>query len=105
VRAPARIPATRRAGERAIAAGYTAVVLYPGSAERHLAGLAADVTRVVHVATAEELDDVLGRLVPQGDERRSWVVSTHDAGLLARATPSTTCRCCSPAGRRRPTSR
>jgi 3-amino-4-hydroxybenzoic acid synthase len=71
---------------RAIGAGYTAVVLYPGSAERHLAGLPGHVTRVLHVATAAELDDVLGRgLVPQGDARRSWVVSSHDAALLSRA--------------------
>ena len=113
MRAPGRIPATRRAGgapltrsgerppgdggsrlfERAVAVGYTAVVLDPGSAERHVAGLAAHVTRVVHVATAEELDDVLGRLVPQGDERRSWVVSSHDAGLLARAAAGGVATC------------
>jgi 3-amino-4-hydroxybenzoic acid synthase len=80
--------------ERAIAAGYSAVVLYPGSAERHLAGLPAHVTRVVHVATGEELDDVLGRgLVPQGDERRSWVVSSHDAKLLSRAAAEGVATC------------
>src|SRR3954471_21262028 len=59
---------------RAIAAGYTAVVLYPGSAERHLGSLPDGVTRVLHVASEDELSDVLGReLVPHGDARRSWV--------------------------------
>jgi 3-dehydroquinate synthase II/3-amino-4-hydroxybenzoic acid synthase len=69
---------------RAIAAGYTAVVLYPATAERHLASLPEDVTRVLHVASAQEYDAAAG-LVPQGDARRSWVVSSDDAKLLSRA--------------------
>ena len=79
---------------RAIAAGYTAVVLYPGSAERHLGGLPDQVTRILHVASAEEWDDVVGRgLIPQGDARRTWVVSSHDAALLSRAAQEGVATC------------
>jgi len=79
---------------RAIAAGYTAVVLYPGSAERHLGALPDHVTRILHVATAEEWDDVVGReLIPQGDARRTWVVASHDTALLSRAAQDGVATC------------
>jgi 3-amino-4-hydroxybenzoic acid synthase len=83
-----------RLSARAIAAGYTAVVLYPGSAERHLGALPDHVTRILHVADDDEWNDVLGRgLIPQGDARRRWVVSSHDAKLLSRAAQDGVATC------------
>jgi 3-amino-4-hydroxybenzoic acid synthase len=72
--------------QRAVDAGYTAVVLYPGNAERYTAILPAGVQRILHLADGGEYEAARDKeLIPQGDERRNWVVSSEDQGVLAQA--------------------
>jgi 3-amino-4-hydroxybenzoic acid synthase len=71
---------------RVIAAGYTALVVYPGNAERFVGVLPAGLLRVLHVADEKEYIAVAEHeLIPQGDQRRSWVVSSPDGEVLSRA--------------------
>ncbi|MFI7587493.1 3-dehydroquinate synthase II [Spongisporangium articulatum] len=71
---------------RVLGAGYTAVVLYPATAERYVGRLPGDVTRVLHVADKAELQGVLeAGLIPQGDDRRKWVVSSEQTKVLQQA--------------------
>jgi 3-amino-4-hydroxybenzoic acid synthase len=71
---------------RAIAAGYSAVVVYPANSERYTAGLPDGVLRVLHVNDQGEYEAARDKeLVPHGDERRSWVISSEDLSVLALA--------------------
>ena len=71
---------------RAIGAGYSAVVVYPSNAERYSASLPHGVLRVLHVADRNEYETARDKeLIPQGDERRSWVISSEDLDTLRLA--------------------
>jgi 3-amino-4-hydroxybenzoic acid synthase len=71
---------------RAIEAGYSAVVVYPSNAERYTSSLLDGVLRVLHVTDKDEYETIRAQeLVPQGDERRSWVISSEDLDVLAVA--------------------
>lgn len=71
---------------RAIDAGYSAVVVYPSNADRFTVGLPQNVLRVLHVDDRNEYETARDKeLIPQGDERRSWVISSEDLDLLALA--------------------
>jgi 3-amino-4-hydroxybenzoic acid synthase len=73
--------------ERVIAADYSALVMYPGNADQFASGLPDRMLRVLHVADEKEYNQVTEReLIPHGDERRSWVVSSADGEVLSRAT-------------------
>jgi 3-amino-4-hydroxybenzoic acid synthase len=73
--------------ERVIAAEYSALVVYPSNAERLVAGLPGPMLRVLHVTDEKEYAEVTEReLIPHGDERRSWVVSSADGDVLSRAS-------------------
>jgi 3-dehydroquinate synthase II/3-amino-4-hydroxybenzoic acid synthase len=71
--------------ERVIAAGYTGVVLYPDAGAASIAaGLPERVLRVVDVR--DEAQYAAARdLIPDGVDRRRWVVSSEDVETLARA--------------------
>jgi 3-amino-4-hydroxybenzoic acid synthase len=72
--------------ERVVAAGYSALVVYPGNAERFVDALPERMLRVLHVADEKEYNAVVEQeLIPQGDVRRSWVVSSDDGEVLSRA--------------------
>ena len=72
--------------KRAVHAGWTALVLYPGNVERYAGELPGDALRVLHVADEAEYGSVREReLVPHGDERRLWVVSSEDPAVLTQA--------------------
>lgn len=71
---------------RAVDAGWTALVVYPGNAVKYTAGLPEAMLRVLDVADAAEWAAVTEQgLVPQGDERANWVVSGADHEVLAEA--------------------
>ena len=72
--------------QRVILAGYSALVVYPGNAERFVDVLPERMLRVLHVADDKEYTAVAEQeLIPQGDVRRSWVVSSEDGEVLRRA--------------------
>jgi 3-amino-4-hydroxybenzoic acid synthase len=80
--------------ERVIAAGYSALVVYPENAERFIGTLPARMLRILHVADEKEYIAVAEReLIPQGDVRRNWVVSSQDHEVLSRAAQDGVATC------------
>jgi 3-dehydroquinate synthase II/3-amino-4-hydroxybenzoic acid synthase len=72
--------------ERVIQAGYSALVVYPSNADQFVHDLPEKMLRVLHVADEKEYAEVAEReLIPHGDVRRSWVVSSADGEVLSRA--------------------
>lgn len=70
--------------ERAIAGGYTAAVLYPDTVGRFAPLLPDGVLRVLHVENAFEWEQAQEEdLIPEGDARRRWAVSSGDLSVLA----------------------
>jgi 3-dehydroquinate synthase II/3-amino-4-hydroxybenzoic acid synthase len=73
--------------DRIVEAGYSAVVVYPGNAQRITGGLPDRMLRVLHIADEKEYATVAEQeLIPQGDVRRSWVVASEDGDVLTRAS-------------------
>jgi 3-amino-4-hydroxybenzoic acid synthase len=72
--------------ERVILAGYSGLVVYPPNADRFVDALPAGMLRVLHVADEKEYAAAVEQaVIPHGDTRRSWVVSSPDGGVLSRA--------------------
>jgi 3-amino-4-hydroxybenzoic acid synthase len=89
-----RRPGAEQLLTRALDGGYTAVVLHPEDAQRHAVTLPDHVLRILHVTDLDEWHEARAKeLVPSGDEKTLWVVSSEDLSVLddAAATGVATC--------------